>query len=149
MKRNRYIALLTLVVLAFGSLAAAQQEHGQTWCESSNCMAALEHPKTGELVIGESAVVGTTTLQPGIYEVRHVTSANGHYVQFARRSDQPSDGGETGQGFYSWTVVAKAPCTMTALSARANQTSVQTSRTATIAYVTGLTIRGEGVVHGF
>jgi hypothetical protein len=139
MTRNKFVALLSVTVLAFASMAVAQHQHGQP---------ALDQPKTGELTLAEPAVVGTTTLQPGIYEVRHLNGESGHYVQFARRSDQPSDGGETGQGFYSWNVVAKVPCTMEALNARAGQTSLQTSGD-TIAQVSSLKIRGEKVAHLF
>lgn len=139
MTRNKFIALLTTAVLAFASSAVAQHQHGQ---------AALDQPKTGNITLNEPAVIGTTTLQPGIYEVRHFTGNNGHYVQFSRRSEQPSDGGETGQGFYSWNVVAKVPCTMEALTARVSQTSLQASSD-TIAQVSTLKIRGENVVHVF
>lgn len=139
MTRNKFIALLAVTVLAFASMAVAQHQHGQ---------AMLNQPKTSELTISEPALVGTTLLQPGIYEVRHLNGNAGHFVQFARRSDQPSDGGETGQGFYNWNVVAKVPCTMKALNARISQTSLQTSSDS-IAQVSGLKIRGENVVHVF
>lgn len=139
MTRNMFITLLTIAVLAFASAAVAQHQHGQ---------AALDQPKTGNIILNEPAVIGTTTLQRGIYEVRHLNGKTGHYVQFARRSDQPADGGETGQGFYNWNVVAKVPCTMESLNARVSQTSLQIS-SAMIAQVSSVKIRGENVVHVF
>jgi hypothetical protein len=148
MNRKYFMSFLATAMIVLGSVAIAQGQNNQPSYNATSSIALVDHVKTGHFTLAEPAMVGNTILGPGVYQARRVDVETGHYVQFARRSDQPSDGGETGQGFYTWEVVANIPCWLEARGARAGQTALEFPVDSAV-QASILTIRGESVAYLF
>ncbi len=107
--------------------------------------AFYEHAgKTGNLKLGAAVKLGGTLLQPGDYEVRHVNTPKGHYVEFSQMVD--NDIVLDGMSPYKEQVVARVNCIREPLNTVVARTELEPDTAGTLAR---LEIRGEKVVHLF
>jgi Protein of unknown function (DUF2911) len=128
MRNKGPMAIVTVMVLGLASLAVGQQNSG----------------RAVHITLKAPAQVGSTTLPAGDYEVTHLYSQTGHYMEFARET-QSNLGFEGSPTYYDREIVARVDCTMQPASARIGKTTVEKEG----ARIAKLEIKGESVVHNF
>jgi hypothetical protein len=133
MNRKKYFGVIIATVIALGAVAYAQSNH-------------LVVGKTGHLTLKQEVRVGDAVLPPGDYEVRHRRSANGHFVEFTRVTE--NDTAQEGLSPYDWVVMADVPCTMKSLNEPVATTIADLSGGG-VPQLTSLRVRGENVIHVF
>lgn len=132
--RNRYLGVMIATIIALGTVSFAQSN-------------PVKIGKTGHFTLKRETRVGDAVLPVGDYEVRHRRSANGHFIEFTRVTEDPTAEAQT-LSPYDWEVVAEVPCTMQSLKEPATTTYVALSG-GTDGHLNSLKIRGESVVHVF
>jgi hypothetical protein len=133
MNSKKYFGVIIAVVIALGAVAYAQTNH-------------LVIGKTGHFTLKQEVRVGDAVLPPGYYEVRHRRSANGHFVEFTRVTENYT--APEGLSPYDWVVMADVPCTIKSLNEPVAQTIAQLSSSA-VPQLTSLRVKGENVIHVF
>lgn len=141
MRHNHVLAAIAAIVIGIAGLAHAQEDY----YGASGKPAMHEHAgKTGKLKLRAAVKLGDVVLQPGDYEVRHINSAKGHFVEFAQVVE--NDYVPEGLSVYERQVVARVNCTLEPLNAVVAQTELLPKTDGTMAR---LEIRGEKVMHMF
>jgi hypothetical protein len=128
MNRIRHIGIITALVLGLASWAFAQRGAG----------------KTGNLTLAAATQVGSVVLPAGNYEVRHVASPTGHFMEFVRVTEW-NLGYEGTPTYTDREVVAKVNCNMQSLNAKAGKTVIEKEGSR----LARLEIKGENVAHNF
>ena len=128
MFQRKHIAIIAALVLGLASWALGQDKAG----------------KTGEFTLTSPAQVGSVALPAGNYEVRHVTSPAGHFIEFARVTEWRFEF-EGPPTYYEREVVATVNCDMQALNAKAKKTIAEKEGVR----IARLEIKGENVAHNF
>ncbi|MBZ5569112.1 MAG: hypothetical protein LAN64_14835 [Acidobacteriia bacterium] len=100
--------------------------------------------KTGNVKLRAAIRLGGSVLQPGVYEVRHMDTSTGHYVEFSRIVE--NDSVPEGMSPYQEQVVARVNCTREPLNTVVARTELLPQSASTMAQ---LEIRGEKAVHLF
>jgi len=128
MNRIRQIGIITALVLGLASWAFAQGSAS----------------KTGNLTLAAATQVGSVVLPAGNYEVRHVASPTGHFMEFVRVTEW-NLGYEGTPTFTDREVVATVSCNMQSLNAKASKTVIEKEGSR----IARLEIKGENVAHNF
>ena len=128
MSQRKHIGIIAALVLGLTSWALAQDKAG----------------KTGEVTLVAAAQVGSVALPAGNYEVRHVASPTGHFMEFARVREW-NLGYEGSPTFSDREVVATVNCNMQALNAKAGKTVIEKEGSR----IARLEIKGENFAHNF
>lgn len=128
MVRKGYIAMIAAMILGLASLGIAQQKVG----------------KTAHLTLKAPAQVGTVTLPAGDYEVTQRTSPTGHYMEFARVTEENLNY-EGSPTYYEREVVANVDCTMQTLESKVSKSTIEKDGSR----IARLEIKGEKVSHNF
>ena len=128
MNRMSNIAIIAALMLGLGSWAFAQGSAG----------------KTGNLTLAAATQVGNVVLPAGNYEVRHVASPTGHFMEFVRVTEW-NLGYEGTPTYTDREVVAKVNCNMQSLNAKAGKTVIEKEGSR----LARLEIKGENVAHNF
>lgn len=128
MSHRKHIGIIAALVLGLTSWALAQDKAG----------------KTGEVTLVAAAQVGSVALPAGKYEVRHVASPAGHFMEFTRVTEW-NLGYEGSPTFADREVVATVNCNMQALNAKASKTVIKQEGSR----IARLEIKGENLVHNF
>lgn len=126
MSRKGYIGIIAILVLGLAPWALAQNKTGNT----------------GNFTLTAPAEVASVVLPAGNYEVKHVISPAGHFMEFARIIEW-NLGFEGSPTYYDRTVVAVVNCTMQPLTATVGKTVIE-KRGSRIAR---LEIKGENIAH--
>lgn len=129
MIRRPYLGIVAAMVLGLASLAVAQQQ---------------QHGKTAHLTLKAPAQVGTFTLPAGHYQITHHNSPTGHYMEFARVTEENLDY-EGSPTYYEREVVANVYCTMQPLSSKVRKSTIEKDGSR----IARLEIKGEKVAHKF
>lgn len=105
---------------------------------------AQEKSKTAQVTLSTSGQVGSVVLPAGNYEVKHLTSASGHLMEFVRVTEWNA-GFEGSPTYYERELVATVSCTMQPLTGRVGKTVIEKNGSR----IVRLEINGENTAHAF
>ncbi len=151
MKQNYFLSATAAIVLGLTGFAYAQQSYFNPEIGNVPPPEALAAPAThrqagttGKLGIAAPTKLGEATLKAGEYFVRHVDTAEDHFVEFSQVVE--NDYAPEGQSVYERKVIARVNCTLEPLNAVVARTELQPKTGGTTAR---LEIRSEKAEHLF